>query len=115
MRYSAFEQAAAEASIGVREIDSQLDQLKAQLEQLKTKRDLLETLRRQLDSLRPASTEAAAPEAPAAPGPEPVAAHAAMESDPELAGAAVYNAPRTNGWFTRSNNDSGIRSSLGTR
>ena len=112
MRYSAFEQAAAEASIGVREIDSQLDQLKAQLEQLKTKRDLLETLRRQLDAVRP-SAEAAAPEAPAAP--EPVASHAAMESDPELAGAAVYTAPRSNGWFTRSANDSGIRSSLGTR
>lgn len=113
MRYSAFEQAAAEASIGVREIDSQLDQLKAQLEQLKTKRDLLETLRRQLDAVRPGTAEAAAPEAPALP--EPVASHAAMEADPELAGAAVYTAPRTNGWFTRSNNDSGIRSSLGTR
>jgi len=111
MRYSAFEQAAAEASIGVREIDSQLDQLKAQLEQLKTKRDLLETLRRQLDAVRPGTAEAAAPEAPL--GPEPVATH--MESDPELAGAAVYNAPRPTGWFTRSANDSGIRSTLGTR
>lgn len=109
MRYSAFEQAAAEASIGVREIDSQLDQLKVQLDQLKAKRDLLETLRRQLDAVRPGTAEAAAPEAP----PEPVATH--MESDPELAGAAVYNAPRPTGWFTRSANDSGIRSTLGTR
>jgi hypothetical protein len=51
MRYSAFEQAAVEASAGVKEID-------AEIKRLKVKRDLLETLVHQLLTVLPASTEA---------------------------------------------------------
>lgn len=56
MRYSTFEQAAAEASYGMKEIDAQLEQLKAQVAQLQGKRDLLATLSSQLLTLRPENT-----------------------------------------------------------
>lgn len=123
MRYSAFEQAAAEASIGLREIDIQLEQLSRQLEQLKAKRDLLDTVQRQLSALRPAPGEAAPQEQAPAASMSPMAAAPAeapaahgSEPEPEMVGAAVYEAPRNlrEGWFTRgsSNGDSGIRGRL---
>ena len=79
MRYSTFEQAAAEASYGMKEIDAQLEQFRAQLEQinsqmkqLQSKRDLLERLSQDLLTLRPEpapaavsdQAEASQPEAP---------------------------------------------------
>jgi hypothetical protein len=52
MRYSTFEQAAAEASAGVQEIDAEIQQLTA-------KRELLQTLAHQLLAVLPALAEAA--------------------------------------------------------
>lgn len=102
MRYSTFEQAAAEASYGMKEIDTQLQQLMAQVEQLKAKRDLLETLWRQLSSIRPTGTDgdreavAAAETAPAEPVPP---SNGAAEREAEKAGAAAFD-PRSlrEGW-----------------
>ena len=115
MRYSAFEQAAAEATLGVREMESQMEQLKNQLEQLKGKRDLLETLSRQLLTLRPANGEITADMTPPAkseaPAPEPASSSfSAPESESEMATAGVYSPPRPlrDGWFSRSS-DSGMR------
>lgn len=78
MRFSAFEQAAAEASYGMHEIDTQLEQFRAQLEQIKvqmvtlqSKRNLLDKLSQELLQLRPDRTAPAAPEQAA---PEPAAA-----------------------------------------
>jgi hypothetical protein len=51
MKYSAFEQAAAEASSGVNEIDAEINRLMA-------KRDVLEKLVHQLLAVLPGSTEA---------------------------------------------------------
>lgn len=51
MKYSTFEQAAIEASTGLREID-------AEIERLKAKKDLLEPLVRQLSAVLPMITEA---------------------------------------------------------
>lgn len=51
MKYSAFEQAAVEASTGVKEID-------AEMERLKAKRELLESLLHQLLSVLPKKGEA---------------------------------------------------------
>ncbi|HEV2276688.1 MAG TPA: hypothetical protein VGS02_00850 [Acidobacteriaceae bacterium] len=60
MRFSAFEQAAAEASYGMHEIDTQLEQLRGQLEQIKvqmvqlqSKRNLLDKLSQELLQLKP--------------------------------------------------------------
>lgn len=77
MRFSAFEQAAAEASYGMHEIDTQLDQLRGQLEQIKvqmvqlqSKRNLLDKLSQELLQLKPermapAQTAPASSSAPA--------------------------------------------------
>lgn len=77
MRYSAFEQAAAEASYGMHEIDTQLEQFRAQLEQIKTqmeqmqsKRVLLERLSQELLLLKPERTTPATFERAEAPPPE---------------------------------------------
>lgn len=122
MRYSAFEQAAAEATIGVREIENQLEQLKTQLDQLAAKRDLLETLSRQLLTLRPNGADASSHDtsremAPAAeaPVPESAPSYGAADADAEMAG--TYTPPRSlreSGWFTpaRAGGDSGIRKLL---
>src|SRR5579859_2178236 len=123
MRYSAFEQAAAEATIGVREIENQLGQLKSQLDQLTAKRDLLETLSRQLLTLRPNGADASSHEAPRetalaaeAPAPEPAPpAYGAADAESEM--SATYTPPRSlreSGWFTpsRAGGDSGIRKLL---
>ena len=117
MRYSAFEQAAAEATLGVREMESQMEQLKNQLEQLKGKRDLLETLSRQLLTLRPANGEITADMIPPAKSEAPVpeaapapSSFSAPEGESEMAAAGVYSPPRPlrDGWFSR-NSDSGMR------
>lgn len=127
MRYSAFEQAAAEATLGVREMESQMEQLKNQLEQLKGKRELLETLSRQLLTLRPANGEVTADGVPPAkaeaPATEPApSTFSAPEPESEMAGAGVYSPARTlrDGWFSRSSDsamrpassDSGLRGRL---
>ena len=78
MRFSAFEQAAAEASYGMHEIDTQLEQLRAQLEQIKvqmvqlqSKRNLLDKLSQELLQLKP---ERMAPtQTTSAPAPAPAA------------------------------------------
>ena len=79
MRYSAFEQAAAEASYGMHEIDTQLDQcrgrleqIKVQMEQLQSKRDVLERLSHELLLLKPQGTAPAASVSAPAPAPEQV-------------------------------------------
>jgi hypothetical protein len=121
MRYSAFEQAAAEATIGVREIENQLGQLKSQLDQLTAKRDLLETLSHQLLTLRPNGADASSHEAPREtaaepPAPEPAPpAYGAADAESEM--SATYTPPRSlreSGWFTpsRAGGDSGIRKLL---
>lgn len=48
MKYSAFEQAAIEASAGLKEIDAEFEQLEARKQTLESKRELLETLVHQL-------------------------------------------------------------------
>lgn len=113
MRYSAFEQAAAEATLGVREVETQLEQLKSQMDQLKSKRDLLDNLSRQLLQLRPSSGEGMSSDGPlsaeAPPAPE-AAPHSTPDVESEMANAGVYTPARTlrEGWFTRSS-DSGVR------
>lgn len=61
MKFSLFEQAAAEATLGMRDIDAQLDCVMAEIKQLKLKRDLLETLSRQLVTLRSLSADQTSP------------------------------------------------------
>lgn len=88
MRFSAFEQAAAEASYGMHEIDTQLEQLRAQLEQIKvqmvqlqSKRNLLDKLSQELLQLKP---ERMAPaQTAAAPTAEPAAAFDRAEMPPQ--------------------------------
>lgn len=77
MRYSAFEQAAAEASYGMHEIDTQLEQFRTQLEQIKSqmeqmqsKRVLLERLSQELLLLKPERTTPATFERAEAPPPQ---------------------------------------------
>jgi hypothetical protein len=70
MKYSAFEQAAIEASAGLKEIDAEFEQLEARKQSLESKRELLETLVHQLLMVLPSnqafSADAAASGAPAA-------------------------------------------------
>ncbi len=65
MKYSAFEQAAIEASAGLKEIDAEFEQLEARKQTLESKRELLETLVHQLLLVLPTaeSDKAAAPAA----------------------------------------------------
>jgi hypothetical protein len=76
MRYSTFEQAAAEASAGLQEID-------AEIQRLSVKRDLLATLAEQLSAALPAIAEAFPDRADAVPENPPAehayAAHGAAE------------------------------------
>lgn len=65
LKYSAFEEAAVEASAGVKEIDAEIERLQAKRELLETKRDVLEGLVHQLLSIVPMSGETTA-DAPAA-------------------------------------------------
>lgn len=51
MRYNVFEAAAAQASLGVRENDTLIEQVMARIVQLQAKRDLLETVARQMLTL----------------------------------------------------------------
>lgn len=102
MRYSAFEQAAVEASNGMKEIETQLEQLMAQMDQLKGKRDLLDTLSRQLSQLQPtgesmpvaaATPSISATEAPAEmPALRPAVVSSADVAAEMAAAAAAYSA-----------------------
>lgn len=64
MKYSAFEQAAAEARAGIREIDAEIDRLKAHRELL----EVFDTLARQVLTVLPMSSETT----PSRPGAAPV-------------------------------------------
>ena len=122
MRYGVFEEAANEASLGVKEIDCQLEQISARMEELKSKKVLLETLSRQLLSLAsegavagaeaaPADSQQMA-ERPALDTPEKVDSSLAVrEPEPVMAAATVdAGGPTPEGWFSR-RYTSGIRSS----
>jgi hypothetical protein len=58
MKYSAFEQAAIEASAGLKEIDAEFEQLEAKKHSLEEKRELLETLVHQLLMVLPTRAQA---------------------------------------------------------
>ncbi|HTV82740.1 MAG TPA: hypothetical protein VME18_08835 [Acidobacteriaceae bacterium] len=57
MRYSVFEQAAIEASAGLKEIDVEIEQLDTKKQSLEAKRELLETLVHQLWVVLPMSNQ----------------------------------------------------------
>lgn len=124
MRYSVFEEAATEASLGVKQIDSQLEQIGAQMEELRKRKDLLERLSRQLTALATegavANAESAAVSEPAVSEPlvqEPAAEAAPKaelplpqpEPEPALVGVGGTTPP---GWFSRRWN-SGVRTPFG--
>ncbi|HEV2277292.1 MAG TPA: hypothetical protein VGS02_03880 [Acidobacteriaceae bacterium] len=122
MRYSAFEQAAAEATSGMKEIETQIEQLMAQMDQLKGKRDLLDNLSQQLALLQPATqpaTDSIAQFAPAArsssnstvapaemPAPRPVVA-SSPDVEAEMAAASARSL--RDEWTGRSSSDSGVK------
>lgn len=113
VRYAVFEEAATEASLGVQQIDSQLEQLNLQMDQLRGRRDLLETLSRQLLALVAEVTPAAAVSQPVDEQPvaeeEPVKAELPLpESEPVPVLAGIEPPPP--GWFSR-RYTSGIRNS----
>lgn len=116
MNYSAFEQAAAEASRGMQEVETQLEQLKAQIGQLQSKKDLLSTLSSQLLSVRPAGGTPPDFIRPAiADMPKPEQSHAESEAEPAAAGRSLRQGwsslgsdPGTNG----SSGDSTFRGRL---
>jgi TolA-binding protein len=103
MRYSAFEEAAAEATAGMKEVESRLEQLMGEVDQLKGKRELLRGLAHQLNILRAEGINGA---------PADSAPQAAVEAKkPDLPVAANEPASSTSssargGWFTRAS-DSG--------
>ena len=124
MRYGVFEVAATEASLGVKEIDDQMQQISAQMDQLKSRKTQLEALARQLQALATEGAMAGAEAAPLAAAGDAVAethadipaADAAAKpemplpemqpAEPVLAGSE----PMPPGWFSR-RNVSGIRNS----
>jgi hypothetical protein len=124
VRYGVFEEAANEASLGVKEIDCQLEQISARMEELKSKKALLETLSRQLLTLASEGAVAGAEAAPAAADSQQMAERPALdtpekvdsslavrEPEPVMAVAAVdAGGPTPEGWFSR-RYTSGIRSS----
>lgn len=59
MNFSAFVQAAAEASVGVREVETELEQLRVEVERLESRREVLGAMSRQLLELRADCAEAA--------------------------------------------------------
>lgn len=88
MKYTAFEQAAVEASTGVKEID-------AEIERLKTKRELLQTLVHQLLTVLPYGSDANSSETPARlsnNSPAPAADLSSFSSD--LAETKSYSLPK---------------------
>ncbi|HKR26472.1 MAG TPA: hypothetical protein VJT08_03885 [Terriglobales bacterium] len=78
MKYTLFEEAAAEASLGMREIEAQLHRINSEIEHLNAKRNVLEAVSRQLLMLLPVSTHSNQPSASGKPGPS------AEPSVPEL-------------------------------
>lgn len=129
MRYSAFEQAAAEAASGMKEIETQIEQLMAQMDQLKGKRDLLDNLAQQLAGLQPTTpvaqsiaqsvTQPTAQSMPAAvpssspkvapiemPAPRPARA-SSPDVEAEMAAASARSL--RDEWTGRSSSDSGIK------
>ena len=103
MKNGVFEQAAIEASAGLKDIDAQIEQIEARKEELLANRDLLESVGRQLCtmlSMAPAhapaeeayESDAAAPEEPVAEHAEPIfaatdepeaEAHPVQEEEPQ--------------------------------
>jgi hypothetical protein len=69
MKYSAFEQAAIEASAGLKEIDAEFEQLEARKQALESKRELLETLVHQLLMVLPTSNQSFPADGSEKPGP----------------------------------------------
>ena len=124
MRYGVFEVAATEASLGVKEIDDQMQQISAQMDQLKSRKTQLEALGRQLQALATEGAMAGAEPAPLADAgetpadplvetavsaepPKPEMPLPEMQpAEPVLAGSE----PMPPGWFSR-RNVSGIRNS----
>lgn len=102
MKYNVFEEAAAQASLGMRESDTQIQQVMARIVQLRARRDLLETVARQMLTLLPTRADAApsghygesdmtAEERP----PELVPpSHTAADAEGEGASAPVFPLPR---------------------
>lgn len=91
MNYSAFEQAAVEASTGVKEID-------AEMERLAAKREVLRTLVHNLLAVLPANTEAIPAPAACQAGP---ALHAPEPEEPSFASRLPQSEPssfRREGW-----------------
>lgn len=105
MRYSAFEQAAVEASIGMKELDAQIERVAAQVEQLKAKKDILQTLAYQLSTLRPQDVQAATAEGAMqgadAPAPDQPSSFAPPEQEADLAGASAAPRSLRSEWFSR--------------
>ena len=113
MRYGVFEVAATEASLGVKEIDEQMQQISAQMEQLKSRKNQLETLARQLQALategamagaetafvQPAVQEPAETPAAEAAAPPELPLPETQPAEPVLAGGE----PTPPGWFSRRN------------
>lgn len=119
MRYGVFEVAATEASLGVNEIDDQMQQISAQMEQLKSRKSQLEALARQLQALASEGAMSGAEAAPlATAGESPVETAAAEPPKPEMPLPEMQPAepvlagsePMPPGWFSR-RNVSGIRNS----
>lgn len=115
MKYSAFEQAAAEATVGMKEVETRLEQMMGEMEQLKGKRELLRSLTQQLNILRSEGMNGApvdgAKAAVEAPKPE------LTVSEPEMAAAPAATSSTRGGWFTRASDsgapgDSSIRGRL---
>lgn len=111
MRYSVFEQAAAEASLGTREIDASIEQFKAEIERLTSKRDLLDTVSRQLLSLRPTSGDAAPANVPKEVTAEAPALSSASAVEAEMAAMSAFSPARSlrEEWLSRTGGDSGVR------
>lgn len=92
MKHSAFEEAAIEASIGLREVD-------AEIERLTAKKELLGTLVRQLSAILPMCAD----DSPADPATKPDTADASAAAQPAVAEALPETKPlslRNDAWPT---------------
>lgn len=101
MRYSVFEEAAAEASLGMREIEARLNCINAEIEQLNAKKALLKAVSGRLLRLLPLNSHASRPGGCAEPGPSadapapapPVSGDRSAEADQASAAATDYSSP----------------------
>lgn len=84
MNFSAFVQAASEASVGVREVETELEQLRVEVEQLASRREVLEGVSRQLLELRAECAKAAPANVAETPMPDQ-AMTACAAAEPEVA------------------------------